>query len=306
MPDYDVIIIGAGPAGLSASVYLARAQLKPLVFGFPHQSLLEKSHEIGNYLGFSEPIDGPRIIETFVRHVKKYKVPILEEEIVHAERNEDESFTVKTAINKKFTSRALIIAAGMLFKKSGIANEDAFVGKGIHYCVACDGVFYKGKKVAVVGSSNYAAEEALELKAYTKDVTILSQKEFSFTKELEAEIKKNRIALKRVNAKSFVGNQKGMFDHLVLDTGEKLKFDGVFVAVGTASSLAFANKLGVDYEGVFLKIDRDGRTNVERVYAAGGCTGGNVQVAKSVGEGCNAAISCIKDLKGLAAYTDYT
>lgn len=339
MVDYDVIVIGAGPAGLSATVYTARAQLKTLILGYPHQSSLEKSHEIGNYLGFYEKINGPQLIERFVRHVKKYGVTLLEEEVVHAERlrtpgvrstsdNESEdagdareaslpgtpgtevpergTFTVKTATNKKFTGRALIIAAGMLFKKSGIANEDAYVGKGIHYCVACDGVFYKGKKVAVMGSGNYAAEEALELTAYTKDVTILSQKEFSFTKELEADLKKARVTLKRVSAKSFVGSQKGMFDYLLLDTGEKLKFDGVFVAVGTASGLAFANKLGIDYQGVFLRIDKDGRTNVPNVYAAGGCTGGNVQVGKSVGEGCNAAISCIKDLLGRASYTDYT
>jgi len=305
MVDYDVIIIGAGPAALSASVYCARAQLKALVLGFPHQSFLEKSHAIGNYLGFFESTNGPALINRFVAHSKKYNVPVMEEEVVHAEKNQDGTFTVKTAANKKFTSKALIIASGMLFKKSGIAKEDEFVGKGIHYCVACDGPLYKNKKAAVIGSGNYAAEEAIEMTAYTKDVIILSQREFTFSREMEAEVKKNRIALKRISPKSFAGNAKGMLDYILLDTGEKLRFDAAFVAVGTASGLAFANKLGIDYEGSFLRIDRDGRTNVERVYAAGGCTGGNIQVAKSVGEGCNAAISCIKDLKGLGAYTDY-
>ncbi|QQG39364.1 MAG: NAD(P)/FAD-dependent oxidoreductase [Candidatus Aenigmatarchaeota archaeon] len=305
MPDYDVIIIGAGPAGLSASLYLARAQLKVLILGFPHGSSLEKSHEIGNYLGFSEKIAGPQIIDRFIAHSKKYKVSMVEEEVVHALRD-GETFTVKTATNKSFTSRALIIAAGMKFQKSGFANEDAYVGKGIHYCVACDGVFYKGKKVAVIGSGNYAAEEALELTAYTKEITILGLSEFSFTKELEAELKKARVTLKRISGKSFAGNARGMLDYIQLDTGEKLKFDGVFVAVGTASGMAFANKLGIDHEGVFLRTDRDGRTNVPRVYAAGGCTGGNIQVGKSVGEGCNAAISCIKDLLNKTVYTDYT
>ena len=301
-----MVIIGAGPAGLSSSIYLARAGLKPLIVGKPHNSQLEKSHQVGNYLGWVdfEGIPGKDIINSCLKHVKKYKVPLIEEEVVNAQSLDDGSFLVKTHSLKEFKARGLIIACGVSYLTSRAENEEKFVGKGVHYCVACDGFFYKGKKVVVLGNGNYAAEEALELSNLTKDVTIISQKKgFEISSELMNALKAKGITLRDDFAKFIEG--KDFVETIATSKGAE-PVNGVFVAVGTASTMAFANKLGLEREGQFIKIDRDGRTNLKRVYAAGACTGGNIQMAKSVGEGCNAAITVIKDLSDKLAYTDYT
>ncbi|HLC45476.1 MAG TPA: NAD(P)/FAD-dependent oxidoreductase [archaeon] len=302
----DVAVIGAGPAGLSASLYLARAGFSVVVIGFPHKSQLEKAHQVGNYLGWVdfEGVPGTQLIEACLKHARKYGVKVLEEEVVHAQLLSENAFKVKTETAKEFECRAIIIASGVSYRKSGAQNEDAFVGKGVHYCVACDGYFYKGKKVAVLGSGNYAAEEALELTGLTQDVTIISQgAPFKFSNEMKALLDARKVKLEENRVTSFKGEK--MLESMDTEKGPA-KFDGVFIAVGTASTNAFSNKLGLELNGIYIKADRDGRTNLKGVYAAGGCTGGNVQMAKSVGEGCNAAISCIKDLSGKAAYVDYT
>jgi thioredoxin reductase (NADPH) len=159
----------------------------------------------------------------------------------------------------------------------------------------------------VIGSANYAAEEALQLTAYTRDITIISNgKEFEISAELIKELAKAGIRMSK--EKIFQFNGKAKLESLVLADKTELKPDGVFLAIGAATALAFSLSLaiGTDKDG-FIRIDKDtGRTDIDGVYAAGGCTGGNQQIAKSVGEGCNAAIDLIKKLKGLSYYADQT
>ncbi len=303
MSDYDTVIIGAGPAALSAAVFCGRAKLKTLLIGHPEKSQLHFAQKVGNYIGMDEAT-GPQILEKGIEQVKKYGVEVLEREVVHVMKRED--FTVKTEDGKARTSRTVIIATGMAVKLPGIKNEEKLLGKGVHTCVACDGYPYKGKKVAVIGNGNHAAEEAIELLALTKDITMISNgREFDVSKELAEECSKGGVKLEKGRVAEFRG-EKWLEDVLMKD-GSALRFDGVFLALGGVTSLTFAQKLALDTnpDGT-LVIDRDGRTAIDGCYAAGGCTGGNQQIAKSAGEGCNAAVCAIRKVKGLESYSDQT
>ncbi len=304
MADYDTIVIGAGIAGMTAAVFTARAKLKTLVIGVPEKSQLHFAQSVGNYIP-ADSMSGPEILEKGAEQIRKYGAELVENEAVHAVKRGD-SFTVKTADNRSFTSKTLIIASGTTARMPGIKNDQALLGKGVHTCVACDGYPYKGKKVAVIGNGNHAAEEAIELLALTKDVTIISNgRGFEISKELMGECSKGGVKTSKDRIAEFRGEK--WLEALILRDGSALKFDGVFLALGGVTSLVFAQKLALDTtpEG-FLVIDKEGRTAIDGCYAAGGCTGGNQQMAKSAGEGCNAAICAIKKVKGLEAYADQT
>ncbi|MEM4263339.1 MAG: NAD(P)/FAD-dependent oxidoreductase [Candidatus Woesearchaeota archaeon] len=302
MKQYDVIIIGTGPAGLSAAIYTARAELKTLVLGKTENAQLWKAHTIENYFGI-ESMHGHDMLELGVKQAEKFGAEIIEEEAVSI-KPKDKKFTVKTADDKEYEAKAIILATGMPLVLSGIKNEEKFTGKGVHYCVVCDGFFYKGKKLAVIGHSNFAAEEALELLTYTKNITIISNgREFDLSPEMKKEIEKNKIKLIKDQIASFEGSKA--MEKLVTTEGKELKFDGVFMGIGTASAASFAKTFGIETKGNSIVIDREGKTNVPGIYAAGTCTGAVSQVSVSVGEGCTAAMSVIKQLKDKKTYIDY-
>ncbi|MEW6721707.1 MAG: NAD(P)/FAD-dependent oxidoreductase [Candidatus Micrarchaeota archaeon] len=304
MADYDTIIIGAGIAGMSAAVFTARAKLKTLVVGMPQKSQLHFAQSVGNYIGLDEA-SGPEILEKGAEQIRKYGAELLEKEVVHVVKKGEE-FTVKTEDNKTFTSKTVIIASGMSARLPGIKNDKELLGKGLHTCVACDGYPYKNKKVAVIGNGNHAAEEAIELLALTKDITVISNgKEFEVSKELMAECEKGTVKFLKDRVMEFKGEK--WLEGVAMKDGTVAKYDGVFLALGGVTSLTFAQKLALDTNADgSLVIDRDGKTAIEGCFAAGGCTGGNQQMAKSAGEGCNAAISAIKKVKGLGSYSDQT
>lgn len=304
---FDVIIIGMGMAGLTAAIFLGRANVRTLVLGDIRKSQLASAADVGNYPGLNHKT-GMEILEASAGQAKEYGASVSTAEVVSARRAKDgEGFVVKTADGKLYSSRYLVIATGIVLKPAGIPGEKELLGKGVHSCVACDGWAYRGKKVFVIGNTSYAAEEALQLTAYTRDVTILSDgREFEISGELVKELEKAGIRTSKDKVRQLKG--KARLESVVLADGTELKPDGVFLAIGTATALSFSQSLaiGTDRDG-FIRIDKDtGRTDIDGVYAAGGCTGGNQQIAKSIGEGCNAAIDIIKRLKGLSHYADQT
>lgn len=306
VPDYDVIVIGAGPAGMSCAVFTARANLKTLMIGDPDKSQLITAAEVGNYL-FADARSGRELLDAGIGQIEKYGATLAVNEVVNIV-NDNGLFNVKTADAKEYASRAVVLAIGVSYVKSGIKSEKELSGRGVHYCVACDGYFYKGKKVLVVGNGNYAAEEAVELLAYTKDVTVVSNgREFSISPELMAELQKGNVKLRKDKASEFVKPSAAAKLTVTFKDNSKEDFDGAFIALGAASAVGFANKLGLELDSSgFIVVNENQATSVEGVYAAGSCTGGTFQMAKSVGEGCVAAISVIKKLRGIDSYSDLT
>lgn len=300
---YDVIIIGAGPAGIGAAIYCGRAKLSTLVIGDSHKSMLSKAHSVGNFFGFPKDVPGDQLINLGIEQAKKFGCEFIVSEAINAKKQEN-VFYVVCDNREQYQSKTLIIATGRAFKLANIKHEKDLTGKGVHYCVVCDGYFYEGKKVCVIGYGNNAAEESLELLTYTKDITIISNgHEFEFSPELKKLIEQKNIKLQKDRVVEFYGVEK--LEGLILSNGNKLPYDAAFIGLGTTSALNFATKLGLETKENIVVADRDGKTNLEGVYACGDCTGGNAQAAKSIGEGCNAAICVIKHLSGSNIYIDY-
>lgn len=302
---YDILIIGGGPAGLSASIYGARAQLKTAVFGDPAKGNLHKAHLISNYFGFPKGISGADLCAIGLAQAKSFGAEHFENEIIDISIGDDLTFTVKDDKNRQYSSKTLILATGQSFTLSGIKNEKELTGKGVSYCVTCDGFFFRGKKVVVIGNGNYAGEEALQLLAYTKDITILSHgRDFSFSEEISRELTAAGLKTQRTERiKEITG--EGRAEKLIFSDGVEMPVEGVFMAAGVAGATAFAKKLGLETAGNYIKIDQEGKTNLPGIFAAGDCTGSPAQVASSVGAGCNAALSAIKLLRGAQVYVQY-
>lgn len=270
---YDVIVIGADVAGLTTALFTARAKLSTLVFGHAEKSMLSS-----------------------IQQIKHCGAKFIEQEVVNIVKNQA-GFQVKTTDNKYYQAKTIVLATGLTTEQQSIKNQDKFLNKGIHSCACCNGWFYKSKKLAVIGHSNHAAQEAIELLSFTKDIAIISNgKEFDISPELKNELEKNNIQFSRDEVVEFQGEKK--LEKLLLNSGEQLQFDGVFLALGSCTALTFAKKLALDSKNNLLAADKDGKTSTEGIYAVGECVGANLQIAKSAGEGCNTAAAIIKKLKG--------
>lgn len=303
----DVIIIGSGPAGLCAGIYTARAGLQTLIVGILENSNAYKAHIFENYMAFENQISGPFLMTNSKKQAERFGAKFVSREVTDISKKEDGTFSVRDSEGETYASKTVIICSGLGFKPSGIKNEKEMTGKGVSFCVTCDGPFFKNKKVAVVGSSNFAASEALELTTYTPHITIFSHgKNFEMQEKMEKALTERGIVLQKTQKIQAVSGE-GKVEKIIFVDGTEMSVEGVFIALGIATAADFANKLGIERNGNYLIADpKTGKTNIPGVYAAGDCTGGNAQANKSAGEGCNAAISIIKSLKGIAAYVDYS
>ncbi len=165
---YDVIIIGKGPAGVSCAIYTTRANMKTLVIG-KSDSMLLKADKIENYYGFENPIGGKELLETGIKQALRLGTQIAEDEVVSIEKTD--IFKV-TGVNGEYEATAVLIATGAPVVRVPVKNLDKFEGNGISYCTTCDGFFYRNKKVGVLGYTDYAIHEAIDLSAFTQDITL--------------------------------------------------------------------------------------------------------------------------------------
>jgi thioredoxin reductase (NADPH) len=287
---HDVIVIGVGPAGASAAVYAARARLKTLAVGDPQKCRLARAHSIENYVGFPEGIAGADLVSLGIQQAKRFGTEVIQDEVVGIKL--EDTFVVELAGGGRYPGAAIVLATGTSSKSTGIANEEQLTGRGVSYCVTCDAFFFRDKKVMVIGQANFAAKETLELLAFTKDVILCSNgTSFEVSEPLLSELRAKGVTFETYELAEFLGTDR--FEGVRLKTEEVVPVDGVFIALGTASSLDFARTLGVEIEGSNIVIDRDGRTNFPGIFAAGDCTGGALQVAKAVGDGCVAGLSAV-------------
>jgi len=289
---YDVIIIGKGPAGISASLYTVRANLKTLVIG-KGDSALKKAERIENYYGFSEAISGERLLAEGEKQAARLGVEIIESEVISIEKNE--FFEVLTS-DDRYMAKAVLIATGQPQKKLRIENLEAFEGRGVSYCTTCDGFFYNNLKVGVVGSGDYVVHEAMELLAFTKDITIYTNgNELQVSEKFVEAAKRFRISKKpiyKIDGSEFL--QKIFFKD-----GTSEDIDGLFIAYESPSSVDFARKLGIIVEGNAIVVDKNQQTNLEGLFAAGDCTGGFKQIATAVGQGALAGRKMIEYVRSL-------
>ena len=282
---YDVIIIGAGPAGISASLYTRRANLKTLVL-YSDKSSLEKTDKIENYYGFEDGIDGKELYFSGIKQTEKIGTDVKKEEVVNIV-NEDKKFSITTSKNK-YVSKVVILATGNKKNKPQIDGIDRLEGKGISYCAICDGFFYKNKSVAVLGNSKYALSEVNDLINVVKDITVLTNGKD------KPEIRDDRIKLETKKIKEIEGKEK--VEKIKFEDGSKMNIDGIFIAEGVAGSTEFAKKMGAFIKQNKIVVNENMETNINGLYACGDCTGGILQISKAVYEGTVAGLQAIKYL----------
>lgn len=277
----NVIIIGGGPAGVSAGLYTLRGNTETKIFTQGGSALI-KAEKIENYYGFPEGISGKELYERGIDSVKRLGAEVIEEEVTGVSYNG--KFIVSTS-NGEYTSDALVIANGASRNRPKIKNIKEFEGRGVSYCTVCDAFFYRGKKTVVIGSGEYAVHEAETLEQVAESVVILTDGE-------KAPDYKNCCTGK---IKSVEGNEK--IEKVIFEDGEEMLVDGIFVALGVAGGVDLARKLGAVVNGNYIAVDENMATNVPNLYAVGDCTGGLLQVAKAVSDGAKAGIDIIKKIR---------
>lgn len=283
---YDVIIVGAGPAGISASLYLKRANLNVLVI-FKGNGALEKASKIENYYGLKEPISGKELLNIGIEQAKNLGVEIVKDEVTSITL---EDYFIVTTVNREYQAKKVILATGTNRKAPNIKGIREYEGKGVSYCAVCDAFFYKNKDVAVLGSGNYAIHEATQLKPVVNSVTILTNGEPMVENRdgVEFDIDEEPI-------REFRGGN--VIEEVAFKNQDTKKINGVFVAIGTASSSDLARKIGAVVQNENIQVDENMQTTVDGLYACGDCTGGLLQINKAVYEGAKAALHIINAFK---------
>jgi thioredoxin reductase (NADPH) len=309
---YDLIIVGGGPTALTTAIYAARDGYDVLVIersGLGGQAGI--TERLDNYPGFPEGVTGAEFAERVIAQAKRYGVELLSAQNVVSVGNDMGDHIVKTDTGHIYRSHAVLIATGSTYKRLGVPGEEDFIGAGVHFCATCDGPFYKGREVAVIGGGNSAVEEAAFLTRFSPKVTILVR---------GSELAANKVAADKamespdieVRFNTAVVEFKGRNNHLDTvivknsQTGEveELHPAGVFVFVGLSpNSKPFTDIAKVDTQG-FILTGIDFQTSTEGIFAAGDVRSGSTkQLVSAAGEGAAAALAIREHLRGHDAHS---
>lgn len=294
---FDTIIIGKGPAGIQAALYVKRANLNVLVIGKDGGSL-EKAEKVENFYGQESIISGKELINKGILQVEKMGVQVLTDEVVGIEFFEGQDanhenygllFKVKTLKNE-YIAKTVIIATGANRRAPLIKGVKEFEGHGVSYCAVCDGFFYRNKEVVVIGNGDYAISEVEALLPVTDKITILTNgKEEVLTRNKNVTCNTKKIL-------EVTGDKK--VEKVIFKDNTEMNVSGIFIAEGIATSLDFAKRLGAEIEENKLLVDnRTMQTSISGVFAAGDCTGEVYQISKAVYEGMKAALGVIRYIK---------
>jgi len=305
MEKFDVVIIGGGPAGLTAGIYCGRAKLKTVIFeALSAGGQVLMAGTIENYPGFPGGISGPELIERFKKQLSEIGVPLTEFVKVEGVLEKEGSFIVKTT-QGDVEAKCLIIATGAQPARLGVPGEDKFIGQGVSFCAYCDGFFFRDKKVAVIGGGDRALEEALYLKNLAKEVYLIHRRDrLRAQKVLQERLfeSENIKTIWNSVVTEIKGDQSGVkaLEIMDLNTGKRslLEIDGVFVAVGQQpSSEIFRDLVEMDEKG-FIKTDLKGATSKAGIFAAGDVRVKELrQVSTAVGDGALAAWAAVEYLQ---------
>lgn len=283
---YDVIIIGKGPAGAQAGIYLGRAGFKTLIL-YKDGGSLEKADYVENYYGFGKPVEAKKLLQEGVEQARRFNVEFKEDQVVMLLPSE-QSVSVQ-GLKGEYVASYVIIAAGMTRRSLNVPGLRDLEGKGISYCVTCDGFFFRNKKAAIIGYTDYAEHELNNLLMFTKDVYLLTNgnnPEFDVPGEIP-------VIDKQINGIYGRDSVEG----IEFKDGSKQQFDGIFIAYGTADASSFFLKSGIATEKGKIVVDSSKMTNIDRIYAAGDCINTYMQVATAVSDGALAARSVTERLK---------
>jgi thioredoxin reductase (NADPH) len=304
---YDLIIVGGGPTALTTAIYSARDGFDVLVIersGLGGQAGI--TERLDNYPGFPEGVTGAEFAERIIEQAKRFGVELLSAQNVVRIANDERDHVVYTDAGHEYAGNAVLIATGSTYKRLGVPGEDDYIGAGVHFCATCDGPFYKGREVAVIGGGNSAVEEAAFLTRFCPKVTILAR---------GSELTANKIAVDKaltspeIDVRFNTGivefkGQKNHLDTVVIKnnkTGEigELHVPGVFVFIGlTPNSKPFSDIAKVDSQG-FIITGMDFQTSTEGIFAAGDVRAGSTkQLVSAAGEGAGAAIAIREHLRG--------
>ncbi len=278
---YDVIIIGMGPAGISAALYVKRAGMSCLIIGKDGGALV-KAEKIENYYGLEKVVSGSELIEIGKKQAENLGADILNAEAVGI--NWDGNYKIETTAGD-YSAKAVILAVGSPRNKAKIEGINEFEGMGVSYCAVCDAFFYRNKTVAVLGNGEYANHEI-------KELLPTSAKVYLFTDGKEPESVPENVEAVKLKIKKLYGD--GKLQGVEFENGEKTEIDGLFVALGTAGAADFAKKIGAETENNRITVDEKMKTSIPGLFAAGDCIGGVLQVSVAVGEGAKAAMSAIE------------
>ena len=299
----NVVIIGSGPAGLTAAIYAARAELKPVVIsGMQPGGQITLTTMVENFPGFPDGIMGPELMDNMRKQAERFGTRFIDEEVIEVDFK-SKPFTIKTD-SQEIKTKTVIIASGAVAKWLGVPGEKEFMGKGVSGCATCDGFFFRGKEVVVVGGGDTALEDALYLTKFANTVTIIHRRDqFRASKIMQQKVFSNQKI--KVIWDSVVAEIKG--DSKVtgvkiknVKTGEEkeLKTDGVFVAIGhSPATEIFKGQIEIDDQGFIVKKENT-ETSVKGVFVAGDVADRRYkQAIVAAGEGAKAAIDVEKYLQ---------
>ncbi len=301
---YDVVIVGGGPAGLTAALYSARYGLKTVVITKLIGGLVTEATIIDDYLGLPE-ISGQDLVNKFVAHVRKYNIPIIIDEAVNVGK-QDDLWCVETRMGRKYCGYAVILAIGSEKRKLGVPGEKELIGRGVSYCATCDGPLFKGKTVAVVGGGNSALISALYLAELASKVYLIHRRSkfraFPVYVEKAKSNPKIEFLLNSV-VTEIIGESKVeaiKIKNTISGEEKILEIDGIFIEIGLQPPTDFFRKIGIEVdENGFAKVKPDMSTNLPGVYVAGDAAGGECkyrfeQIITAAADGAKAADAAFK------------
>ncbi len=299
----DLVIIGAGPAALSAAIYTTREDIQTLLYekAVPG-GLIATTDWVDNYPGFAEGIAGLELSDAMRKQAERFGAVIELGEVTNIKKDGD-IITLDTT-DGEVKARAVLIATGSGYRKIGVPGEDTYYARGVHYCATCDGAFYRDKRLVVVGGGNSAVQEAMFLTRFASHIDMLVRSDFRASEVLVSELEekyKDKITVhKQTTTDEIVGGEVDGMDKVTKvigtdkATGKQVEFetDGVFVFVGLDPNTGFLKNTEVELDEIdFVKSDEGLQTSVPGVFVAGDCrSGATMQIATAVGEGATAAL----------------
>lgn len=283
----DCVIIGKGPAGLSAALYVRRAGYTPLVIG-RDSGALGQSHRIENYFGLAEPVSGDELFRRGLVQVERLGIEVISDEVISI--RESNGFIVNTSSGNSYTARTVLLATGKQRISSNL-DADHLIGYGVSHCAQCDGFLMRGRSLAVVGSGDHAVAELNHLRPLTERLRLFTNGATITTRNIPSDIPIVTEPITELRTDDF-----GMLSGIQTEK-QLYPAEGLFLAQGIASAADFARRMGVIMDGGDVKIDRSYQTNVPGLFAAGDCVGGVLQIAKAVADGAIAGLNISEFLR---------